>query len=68
MGIKLRTEWELESGGPSINHEAKIMLIGSCFSEHMSRKLRFSGFDVLENTHGIVFHPLALERSLSNEN
>jgi hypothetical protein len=66
MGIKLRTDWKLEPGGYLINHHSKILLIGSCFSEHISGKLKFSGFDVFENPHGILFHPLAIERTVSD--
>lgn len=66
MGIKLRTDWKLEPGGSLIDHRSKILLIGSCFSEHISDKLKFSGFDVFENPHGILFHPLAIERAVSD--
>lgn len=66
MGIKLRTQWVLEPGHKRINHQSKVMLIGSCFSEHISRKLKVSGFDVLENPHGILFQPLAMERAISD--
>jgi hypothetical protein len=66
MGIKLRTDWNLKPGGEGISHHSKILLLGSCFSEHMAQKLKFSGFNVLENPHGILFHPLAIERSVSD--
>ena len=66
MGIKLRTDWALEPGDKPLDHHSKILLIGSCFSEHMARKLRFSGFDLIENPHGILFHPLALERAVTD--
>ena len=66
MGIKLRTEWALTPGDSLIDHRSSILLIGSCFSEHIARKLRFSGFDICENPHGIVFHPLAIERAVTD--
>jgi len=66
MGIKLRTDWLLEPGDNLIDHHKKVALIGSCFSEHIAGKLRFSGFDVFENPHGILFHPLAIERAVSD--
>lgn len=66
MGIKLRTDWAIEADSPLIDHYSKILLIGSCFSENISRKLQFSGFDICENPHGIVFHPLAIERVVSD--
>ena len=65
MGIKLRTDWKLEQGSVLIDHKAKILLVGSCFSEHISHRLRLSGFNVLDNPHGIVFQPEAIERCLT---
>ena len=66
MEIKLRTDWTLEPGHRQIDHRSKILLIGSCFSEHISGQLKFSGFDVFENPHGILFQPLAIERAVSD--
>jgi hypothetical protein len=40
------------------------MLLGSCFTEHMSAKLARSGFGVCENPHGILFNPESILNAL----
>lgn len=47
-----------------IKHGNKIVQLGSCFSTHISAKLRRAGFDVLDNPNGVIFHPLALAKLL----
>jgi len=45
-------------------HKDKIMLLGSCFTEHMSSRLQQFKFDVCANPHGILFNPLSIVKSL----
>jgi len=47
-----------------INYEDKIMLIGSCFTEHIGNSLEDLKFAVLQNPHGILFDPLSVCKSL----
>lgn len=49
-----------------IDHQQKIMLIGSCFAENIGEKLSGSGFNVLQNPNGILFNPLSISTSLRN--
>lgn len=48
----------------NIRHGEKIMLSGSCFSEHMGRNLQQSGFETKGNPHGILFNPLRVADNL----
>ncbi len=41
-----------------------ILLIGSCFTEHISDRLAAHKFRVLSNPHGILFNPLSVAYSL----
>ena len=43
----------------------KLVFMGSCFSEEISKKFRNAGFDVLSNPFGIIFHPTAIVQILS---
>lgn len=43
-----------------------IMLIGSCFTEHISERLQHHKFSVLQNPHGILFNPLSVAASLDS--
>lgn len=44
----------------AIDHQSKIMLMGSCFSEEIGNKLQELKFQVLQNPNGILFDPLSI--------
>ena len=48
----------------AIQHQQRLMLIGSCFTENIGGKLKQYKFDVLENPHGILFNPVSLAQSV----
>jgi hypothetical protein len=48
----------------TISHADSLFLIGSCFSEHMAERLKWSGFKVEENPYGILFNPLSIANCL----
>lgn len=47
-----------------IVYSDKLLLIGSCFTEHISDRLSQHKFRVLQNPHGILFNPLSVAQSL----
>lgn len=47
-----------------INYSDKVLLVGSCFTEHISDRLRQHRFSVLQNPNGILFNPLSVADSL----
>ncbi len=47
-----------------VNYREKILLIGSCFTEHIGTALKESKFSILQNPHGILFDPVSVCRSL----
>ena len=47
-----------------ISYTDNILLIGSCFTEHISDRLQQHKFRVLSNPHGILFNPLSVASSL----
>ena len=49
---------------PSINYRDKILLIGSCFTEHIGNFLSDVKFNVLQNPNGILFDPISVSSSL----
>lgn len=49
---------------PKIRYEHEIYLTGSCFTEHMSRFFSKAKFRVMDNSHGILFNPYSVCRSL----
>jgi hypothetical protein len=47
-----------------IRYTDKVLLIGSCFTEHMAGRLAAHKFSTLQNPHGILFNPLSVAKSL----
>ena len=47
-----------------ITYKDKILLVGSCFTEHMSERLSQRKFTTLSNPHGIIFNPMSVASSL----
>lgn len=45
-----------------IDYNADILLIGSCFSENIGKKLAYYKFQQTVNPVGILFHPKAVEK------
>lgn len=50
-----------------IDHHHGIMLVGSCFSEHIGQRLKRFGFNVLSNPYGTIFHPIPLAACLDRQ-
>lgn len=47
-----------------IRHTDRLLLTGSCFTEHIASRLDAHKFQVLQNPHGILFNPLSVAHSL----
>ena len=64
--MRFRTEIQCNPSSKQIDHQSKIVLLGSCFSEHMEGKFDHFKFDILSNPFGILFHPLAIEKAVQD--
>lgn len=49
---------------PSITYKDSILLVGSCFTEHIGNYLMDIKFNVLQNPNGILFNPISICNSL----
>lgn len=47
-----------------LGYQDKILLIGSCFTEHIGNKLQELKFQVLQNPNGILFDPASVASAL----
>lgn len=47
-----------------ITHQHSVLLIGSCFTEHIGNNLSDLKFNVLQNPNGILFEPISVCRNL----
>jgi len=65
--MKLKTHIPLKkSSASSIDYNSKILLLGSCFSEHIGDKFSYFKFKNMINPFGILFHPLAIEQFIDH--
>lgn len=55
---------DLKKLAPSVSYQDKIMLVGSCFTEHIGNALGELKFQVLQNPNGILFGPDAVCKTL----
>ncbi|MFP5042768.1 GSCFA domain-containing protein [Parasediminibacterium sp. JCM 36343] len=49
---------------PAITYHDNLLLVGSCFTEHIGNYLRDVKFNVLQNPNGILFDPISVASSL----
>lgn len=63
-------QWHLpisiKSPAQKISYQNKILLVGSCFTEHIGKGLSDLKFDVFQNPHGILFGVDAICQSLED--
>lgn len=55
---------EIQALKKRLSYRDKILLIGSCFTEHIGNKLQELKFNVLQNPNGILFDPQSVASSL----
>ncbi|MCC6463610.1 MAG: GSCFA domain-containing protein [Saprospiraceae bacterium] len=50
----------------ALTHADRLLLLGSCFTEHIGARLQAGKFSTLVNPQGIVYNPVSMARSLEN--
>ena len=48
----------------TIDHNSRIVMLGSCFAENISKRLIDCGFDVIVNPMGILYNPKSIATAL----
>ncbi|GAA4893019.1 GSCFA domain-containing protein [Flaviramulus aquimarinus] len=65
--MKLQTKMPLDKQSKNvIDYNSNALLLGSCFSENIGKKLDYFKFQNLQNPFGILFHPKAIETLITN--
>jgi hypothetical protein len=64
--MDFRLELNIKPFENQVNIRDHIMLVGSCFTDHISKRLSQYKFHVLENPNGILFNPASISHSISN--
>jgi hypothetical protein len=64
--MDLQTEIPLQKRSNNlIDYNTNVLLLGSCFSNNIGKKLDYFKFQNLQNPFGILFHPKAIESLIS---
>ncbi len=63
--MKLKLDFTIQSSFKKIELEDSIYLIGSCFSDEISKKLSSNKFQVLANPLGTIFNPISTFKIVS---
>lgn len=64
--MKLLLDIDIKSPAKKITYSDNIFLIGSCFTDHIGRRLDDLKFSVLQNPNGILFDPVSVGNSLAS--
>ena len=64
--MNFRTNIQLQAERNQIDYNSKLLLIGSCFSENIYKKLDYFKFNAFSNPFGILFNPIAIESLITN--
>jgi hypothetical protein len=62
--IKLMLDIDIKGPSEKIDYRDKILLTGSCFTEHIGDSLKDLKFQVLQNPNGIIFDPSTVASSI----
>ena len=49
-----------------IEYKEPVMLVGSCFTEHIGNRLQDQKFSVMQNPNGILFDPISVCSSITS--
>jgi hypothetical protein len=64
--MKMLVDIDIKSPPKKIGYKEKVLVIGSCFTEHIGGRLQDLKFKVLQNPNGILFDPLSVASSLNS--
>jgi hypothetical protein len=62
--MKLMVDIDIKKLAPPLKYGDRMLLTGSCFTEHIGNALLGLKFPVLQNPHGILFDPVSVCKSL----
>ncbi|MFN5646776.1 MAG: GSCFA domain-containing protein [Sphingobacteriales bacterium] len=64
--MEFRRAFQVPPLKEQLNIRHGVMLVGSCFTDHLGNKLQQHRFSTLQNPHGILFNPVSLARSVTS--
>ncbi len=64
--MQFQLNLNIKKFSPLIQHMDKMMLMGSCFTEHIGEFLEDHKWNVLQNPNGILFNPISVAAALTS--
>jgi hypothetical protein len=64
--MEFRRAFQVPSIKEQLNIRHGVMLVGSCFTDHLGNKLEQHRFSTLQNPHGILFNPVSLAKCVTS--
>lgn len=62
--MQFSTKIPIQEGNPKVSYNSRIVSLGSCFAVNIGEKFEYFKFRNVINPFGILFHPLALEKTI----
>lgn len=62
--MDFRTKTDIVSWSPRLRHSDKLLVMGSCFAEHIGGRLKQMKFRTELNPYGILYNPLSIAEAL----
>ena len=64
MSMKLVTQVSVGQSPFRLTHQRPLLMVGSCFTEHIGQMLSQGGFEVMQNPFGILYNPFSIVECL----
>ena len=64
--MEFRRAFQIPPLKQQLNIRHGVMLVGSCFTDHLGNKLQQHRFSTLQNPNGILFNPISLAKSVTS--
>ncbi len=62
--MKFRTPVEIKPRNFGLSHSTQTLMLGSCFTENVGRKLHYYKFQALINPFGVLYNPFSIKNAL----
>ena len=62
--MQFRTPITISPSSLRLDYSHRVVMFGSCFSEHIAERMRNAGFHVASNPFGIMFNPASIARNI----
>lgn len=63
--MDFRTPTDITPLTPRLHHDNKLLVIGSCFAEHIGARLEQMKFRTVTNPYGVLYNPLSIAEALA---